>query len=71
MLAILQQFLSVLQVVFTSVVSFFQATLTLLVRIPEFVLFLQTSTLALPPVILTFITFGIVLSLLLMILGRN
>lgn len=71
MLDFLKQIVSVISVVFGGILSTLQATVTLFLNIPKFVVFITSSVALLPPVLVPFIVFGVTASVLLLILGRN
>jgi hypothetical protein len=71
MLDFLKQIASVISVVFDGILSTLQATVTLFLNIPKFVVFITSSVALLPPVLVPFIVFGVTASVLLLILGRN
>ncbi len=71
MLDFLKQIVSVISVVFDGILSTLQATVTLFLNIPKFVVFISSSVALLPPVLVPFIVFGVTASVLLLILGRN
>mgnify|MGYP000174382744 CR=1 FL=1 len=71
MLDFLKQIVSVISVVFDGILSTLQATVTLFLNIPKFVVFITSSVALLPPVLVPFIVFGVTASVLLLILGRN
>ena len=71
MLDFLKQIVSVISVVFDGILSTLQATVTLFLNIPKFVVFITSSVALLPPVLVPFIVFGVTASALLLILGRN
>ena len=71
MLDFLKQIVSVISVVFDGILSTLQATVTLFLNIPKFVVFITSSVALLLPVLVPFIVFGVTASVLLLILGRN
>ncbi len=68
MLAVLQQIIQVIEVLFTGVVSFFSNVSMLLSKIPEFFIFAEAAYYTLPSVITPFIAFGLLISFLLFII---